>query len=112
VKVLLRVPPPRPDRSRLAMDPRSPSRKTISSASDMGRYAGLGAQFVASIAVVRALGWWLGGKLGTGPWLLIAGVFVGAVGGFIAMDRAEPPARGAAQRGEREHEDPERTHTP
>lgn len=78
----------------------------------MGRYAGLGAQFVAAIAVVGALGWWLDGKLGTSPWLLIAGVFVGAVGGFIAMIRAVPPARGVQHLGQRDHEDHDPTHTP
>ena len=93
------------------MDPSAPSKKTISSASDLGRYAGLGAQFAASIALLGALGWWLDGKLGTSPWLLIAGVFAGAVGGFIAMLRAVPPARGK-QRGEQQREDHDSSRTP
>jgi F0F1-type ATP synthase assembly protein I len=93
------------------MDPRAPSRKTISAASDLGRYAGLGAQFVGSIALVGALGWWLDGKFGTSPWLLITGIFAGAVGGFIAMLRAVPPARGVTHRGEHAHEDQGPTHT-
>ncbi len=93
------------------MDPSAPSKKTISSASDLGRYAGLGAQFAASIALLGALGWWLDGELGTGPWLLIAGVFAGAVGGFIAMLRAVPPAR-AKQRGGKSLEDQDSNRTP
>ncbi|MFN0243705.1 MAG: AtpZ/AtpI family protein [Planctomycetota bacterium] len=61
-----------------------------STASDLGRYAGLGVQFAAAICVLGALGWWLDGKLGTGPWLLIVGIFAGAVGGFVAVLKAVP----------------------
>ncbi len=96
------------DRAASPMDPRAPSRKSLSGASDLGRYAGLGVQFAASMALLGAAGWWLDGKLGTSPWLLITGVFAGAVGGFIAVIRAVPPsvhsARGASYRVEHEHE--------
>lgn len=61
-----------------------------STASDLGRYAGLGVQFAAAICVLGALGWWLDAKLGTSPWLLIVGIFAGAVGGFIAVLKAVP----------------------
>jgi F0F1-type ATP synthase assembly protein I len=83
------------------MDPSAPSKKTISSAKDLGRYAGMGVQFAGSIVLLGAVGWWLDGKLDTSPWLLITGVFAGAVGGFIAMLRAVPPARGAKRREDR-----------
>ena len=49
---------------------------------------GLGVQFVASILLCLYAGRWLDQRLGTGPWLLLAGVAVGASAGFYAMYRA------------------------
>ena len=56
-------------------------------------FAGLGIQFVVAILLFLYLGKWLDGKLGTAPWLLILGVFVGAGGGFYSMYRklTRPP---------------------
>jgi len=56
-------------------------------------FAGLGFQFVAAILLFLYLGKWLDAKLGTAPWLLILGVFVGAGGGFYSMYRnlTRPP---------------------
>lgn len=53
----------------------------------VGEYAGLGLQFAASIVLFLYLGQWLDRKLGTEPWLLLAGVFVGAGGSFYSMYR-------------------------
>jgi F0F1-type ATP synthase assembly protein I len=53
----------------------------------VGEYAGLGIQFAASIVVFLYLGQWLDRKLGTAPWLLLAGVFIGAGGSFYSMYR-------------------------
>ena len=50
-------------------------------------FAGAGFQFAASILAFLFLGRWLDGKLGTAPWLLILGVFVGAGAGFYSMYR-------------------------
>lgn len=55
-----------------------------------GRYAGLGFQFVASMALLGLGGYWLDGKLGTHPWLLIVGIFLGAAGGFYSLLQAVP----------------------
>ncbi len=55
-----------------------------------GRYAGLGFQFVASMGVLGLGGYWLDGKLGTHPWLLIVGIFLGAAGGFYSLLQAVP----------------------
>lgn len=60
---------------------------------DFARYAGLGAQFALTLVAFGALGWWLDSKLGTEPWLLVAGIFLGAGGGFLALLRAVPPPR-------------------
>lgn len=48
---------------------------------------GVGLQFAASILLFLFLGMWLDGKLGTAPWLLIVGVFVGGSAGFWSMYR-------------------------
>lgn len=50
-------------------------------------FAGAGAQFVLSILLFLYIGKWLDGKLGTAPWLLMSGVFVGAAAGFYSFYR-------------------------
>ncbi|MGH7663922.1 MAG: AtpZ/AtpI family protein [Gemmatimonadaceae bacterium] len=50
-------------------------------------FAGLGLQFAAAIVLFMFLGKWADEGLGTSPWLLILGVFVGAGGGFYAIYR-------------------------
>ena len=52
---------------------------------DVYRLAGVGVQFAATIGVFALLGWWLDRKLGTSPWLLVVGVFLGFAGGLISM---------------------------
>jgi F0F1-type ATP synthase assembly protein I len=63
---------------------------------DLGRYAGLGFQFAFTLIAFGALGWWLDGVLSTRPWLMIAGIVLGATGAFFAILRAVPAARGRA----------------
>jgi ATP synthase protein I len=84
-------------------DPRRTPDKGIS----VGEYAGLGIQFAASIVVFLYLGQWLDRKLGTAPWFLYAGVFLGAGGSFYSMYRKlmaaqerEEAARAARKRAE------------
>jgi len=50
-------------------------------------FAGSGVQFVVAILLFLYIGKWLDAKLGTAPWLLMAGVFVGAVAGFYSFYR-------------------------
>jgi ATP synthase protein I len=50
-------------------------------------FAGAGVQFVISILLFLYVGKWLDAKLGTAPWLLMAGVFVGAGAGFYSFYR-------------------------
>ncbi|HEX2187636.1 MAG TPA: AtpZ/AtpI family protein [Longimicrobiaceae bacterium] len=49
--------------------------------------AGVGLQFAASILLFFFAGRWLDARLGTAPWLLLAGVFVGAGAGFYSLYR-------------------------
>jgi ATP synthase protein I len=61
-----------------------------------GDLGAVGLQFAASILLFFFAGRWLDSKLGTDPWLLIVGVFVGLVAGFWSMYRrlvVEPAAR-------------------
>lgn len=72
----------------------TPSKKNVAStASDFGRYAGLGLQFVITLVLFGALGWWLDGLWSTTPWLLVTGVFLGATVAFVAIVKAVPPAQ-------------------
>jgi ATP synthase protein I len=50
--------------------------------------AGVGLQFAIAILVGLFAGRWLDQKFGTAPWLLIAGLVVGATAGFYAMYKA------------------------
>ena len=51
------------------------------------QFAGVGLQFALSILVFLYAGQWLDRKLGTAPWLLLVGVFVGGAGSFYSMYR-------------------------
>jgi len=50
-------------------------------------FAGIGVQFALTLLVFVLAGAWLDRRLGSSPWLLIIGVFVGAGGGFYSMYR-------------------------
>lgn len=56
---------------------------------------GMGVQFVVVLLAFLFLGKWLDARLGTSPWLLILGVFVGAGASIYSMYRRvfppEPP---------------------
>ena len=76
-----------------------------------GKHAGLGLQFAATIGVFTWLGWYLDQRLGTVPWLLIAGVMLGFLGGIISLVRKVPPpstrARRAKPRGQNDEPRPD-----
>ena len=60
---------------------------------DFGRFAGLGLRFVLTVALFGLAGWWADARVGWSPWLLVAGILLGAVVSFVAVVRAVPPAR-------------------
>jgi len=73
--------------------------------SSITRFAGVGLQFALSILVFVYAGQWLDRKLGTPPWLLLAGVFVGGAGSFYSMYRKLMAAQAqdeAARKAKRE----------
>jgi F0F1-type ATP synthase assembly protein I len=63
----------------------------------------MGIQLALTVVVCFFVGRWLDGVLNTGPWIMIAGLFLGTVGGLISFFRAAMAAgkeqdREAAQR--------------
>ena len=69
-------------------DEKSQARKALGSFAQAGVYIGSGFQFAAAIAAGMFAGWWLDGKLGTSPLLLIAGCLAGAAAGFWYLVRS------------------------
>lgn len=54
---------------------------------DLGQIGSVGFTLVSYVLVFTGIGYLLDRWLGTEPWLMVAGVFVGAVLGFYAMIR-------------------------
>jgi F0F1-type ATP synthase assembly protein I len=48
----------------------------------------MGMQLALAVVVFFFVGRWLDGKLGTAPWLMLAGLLVGIAGGMIKFLRA------------------------
>ena len=71
----------------------APDRQRLTTAAELGRYAGLGLSFAATVTLFGAAGWWLDRRLGTSPWLLLLGLFLGAALAFVSLLRAVPPFR-------------------
>lgn len=71
--------------------------------SDAAKVAGVGLQFAASIVLFLLAGQWLDARLGTEPWLLIAGVMIGAAAGFFSLYRQL--TGGSSRRGPDDRED-------
>ncbi len=62
------------------------------------QFAGVGLQFALTIVVFAFAGIWLDKRLGTSPWMVILGVFIGAAAGFFSIYRQ---LMGAQARGEK-----------
>ena len=68
-------------------DPQADESEDRRASRQAARYAGVGLQFAASIVVFLLAGQWLDRRLGTDPWMLLIGVFVGAGAAFFSMYR-------------------------
>ena len=64
-----------------------PGGKGAGEGPSVAEFAGVGLQFAVSIVLFVFLGQWLDRRLGTAPWLLMVGVFVGAGASFYSMYR-------------------------
>ena len=51
----------------------------------VGAMAGLGLEFIATVMVPGAVGYWLDGKFGTSPWLILIGGSFGFAVGLYRM---------------------------
>jgi len=73
------------------MSSQSPrSGESLGNLNAYGRYATLGIQFVATMCLLGYAGYWADGKLGSYPWLMIVGLFLGAGGSFYSLLQAVP----------------------
>lgn len=52
-----------------------------------GIYGAVGFQLAAMVVGGLLLGHWLDGKFGTDPWLTLAGLVIGSIGGFYNFIR-------------------------
>lgn len=57
-------------------------------------YLSLGMELIAPILVGVLGGYWLDGKLGTRPWLVLTGALLGIAAGFIEFFRRVLPPKG------------------
>jgi hypothetical protein len=57
---------------------------------ELYRYSGLGLQFAAAVAVFTLAGRWLDARLGSSPWLLLVGVFLGLGLGLYSLLKKLP----------------------
>jgi len=44
-----------------------------------------GIEMAATVGLLAMGGWWLDRKLGTSPWLLLAGLFIGTIGSIYNL---------------------------
>lgn len=65
-------------------------------------YAGAGLQFAISMLLFLFLGQWADRRLGTAPWLMMIGLFLGAGASFYSMYRKLMAATEAEERARRE----------
>ena len=68
----------------------------------VGSYGTVGLDFAVSVTFCFLGGWWLDGKLGTAPWLMMVGLVLGTVVGFSMVFKAARKMRDEAEREERE----------
>lgn len=75
--------------------PEKPGRNSLGEAMRaVGPYLNLGWTFAATVAVGTFLGWWLDRKLGTRPWLLLGGIFLGIGAAFVSFLKVTMPGKG------------------
>jgi ATP synthase protein I len=55
---------------------------------------GLGFEIAAPVLLLLFVGWKLDAWLGTGPWLMVAGMLLGMIVGFYNLVRRVVPSRG------------------
>lgn len=99
------------DESRTSHGPAEPSRggERPGEGTPASAYAGAGFQFAFALLLFLFAGRWVDGKLGTAPWLMLLGMFVGGGAGFYSMYRKLMAAQEREERATRERKAAERT---
>jgi F0F1-type ATP synthase assembly protein I len=64
------------------------------SLADALKYAQAGTMLIAPMLAFGGIGYFLDRRFGTKPWLLLAGLLLGMVGGFVNFLRLVLPPRG------------------
>ena len=82
-----------------------PGGKGAAGGPSVAEFAGVGLQFAVSILVFVFVGQWLDRKLGTAPWLLMLGVFLGAGASFYSMYRKLTAAGAREDAARKAHRD-------
>ncbi len=62
---------------------------------EVARYSQIGVTLLAPMLVLGGLGFWLDRRWGTTPWLLLAGLVLGMIIGFVNFFRLVLPAKGS-----------------
>jgi ATP synthase protein I len=70
----------------------------------LGRVAGLGTEFLLAVLLGLFVGRWLDSKLGTAPWLLMAGAALGGFSAFLNLYRQVAASNSSAGQGNRDDE--------
>ena len=84
-------------------DQNTPVENAEKSTSTLGWGLRIGSEMIAALLVGGALGWGLDGLIGTKPWFLLAGFFVGFAAGLVNVQRAiKEMDAGLEQDGEKE----------
>ncbi len=83
--------------------------KPAGQGSSAGQFAGAGFQFALTVIASVFAGIWIDRRLGTGPWLLMVTVFLGAALGFFSLYRNLMKGQRLGdrrQQGERREDEP------
>lgn len=71
----------------MAADPHDLHTRRNAPSGHAGEFMGVGVQFAGAILLFLFVGRWLDERLGTSPWMVMLGVFVGFGLGFFSMYR-------------------------
>ena len=63
------------------------------------KYAQVGSMLIAPMLAFGAIGYFLDRRYATRPWLLLAGLIVGMIGGFVNFFRLVLPSKGGTKGG-------------
>ena len=78
--------------------PESPQKGSLAEAMRrLGPYLNLGWNFAITVGIGVAAGWWLDRWLGTSPWLLLGGMFLGIAAAFVSFFRTVMPPKGGGK---------------